>query len=109
MDVSSVLFSGEMFENEKKHITVNEKTYHSKFSAGYSQICTRYHSKFSKYSKLQNITKKNTIEILILTLFTAFTTDRKFPIGKLLELGLSLRKLKFPSELPGCIAVLLAV
>jgi hypothetical protein len=35
------------------------------------------------YSKLQNITKRKLqIEILILTLFTAFTTDGKFPMGK---------------------------
>ena len=71
--------SGEMFENEE--------TYHSQFSVGCSQICTRNHSKFSKYSKLQNITKKNTIEILILTLFTAFTTDRKFPMGEVARAG----------------------
>ena len=69
------------------------------------------------YSKLQNITKRKLqIEILILTLFTAFTTDGKFPIEILIPMGkfagariVTDEETEISSELPGCIAVLLAV
>ena len=103
--------SSEMFENEK-HITVwNWKNISQLIFCRLFTDLYAISQQIFYYSKLQNITKRKLqIEILILTLFTAFTTDGKFPMGKLLELGLSLmRKLKFPSELPGCIAVLLAV
>jgi hypothetical protein len=82
------------------------------------------------YSKLQNITKRKLqieililtlftafttdgkfpIEILILTLFTAFTTDGKFPMGKFAGARIFTdEETEISSELPGCIAVLLAV
>jgi hypothetical protein len=63
------------------------------------------------YSKLQNITKRKLqIEILILTLFTAFTTDGKFPMGKFAGARIVTdEETEISSELPGCIAVLLAV
>ena len=69
-----------------------------------------YHSKFSKYSKLQNITKKIQLRSLFLPYLPHLPLTGNFLWGKLLELGMSLmRKLKFPSELPSRIAVLLAI
>ena len=58
----------------KKHITVN-----------FLQVIHRFvHDITADFLNIQSskMSQENTNEILILTLFTAFTTDGKFPMGK---------------------------
>ncbi len=89
----------------ERHITVNF------LQVIHRSVWERYHSKFSKYSQLQNITKRKIqLRSLFLPYLPHLPLTGNFLWGKLLELGLSLmRKLKFPSELPSHIAVLLAI
>jgi hypothetical protein len=89
----------------EKHITVNF------LQVIHRSVWKRYHSKFSRYSQLQNITKRKIqLRSLFLPYLPHLPLTGNFLWGKLLELGMSLmRKLKFPSELPSRIAVLLAI
>ena len=112
MDISRVLFRARCLKMEK-HITVNF------LQVIHRSVWKRYHSKFSRIFTASKYHKERKnkwdpysypfYRIYHCPIYWGMLTGN-FLWGKLLELGLSLmRKLKFPSELPSRIAVLLAI
>ncbi len=61
----------------EKHITVNF------LQAIHRSVWNDITVNFLLFTAPKILQRENAIEILILTLFTAFTTDRKFPMGEI--------------------------
>ncbi len=102
-------FGRDVWKWKRKHITVN-----------FLQVIHRFvydiTVNFLGYSQLKFPQREKTIEILILTLFTAFTTilyvaDRKIPMGEIARARIITDEETeiFPSELHSRIVVLLAI